>query len=144
MKRTILTPTICLTNIASTCVPIVEFTSGKTKLNFILDSGSEHGVLFSEIPGNIFVHKTNKCSDIRSIAGQTDLCPIVEVLLDYEGHECEAEMLVVKKGQEVDLNGIIETPVHGLLGTNFMKKYGFVIDFAKGEAFSTFLNDSTQ
>lgn len=94
-------PTICLASIGSTCVPIVEFTSGKTKLNFVLDTGSEHGVLFSEIPGKMLVHKTNKCSEIRSIAGKTDLCPMVEVLLNYEGHECEAEMLVVQKNKKL-------------------------------------------
>ena len=115
-----------------TSLPIITFVSGKTKLNFLLDTGSNSSHIDSKV-----LHDSN-------IEYQT--INIKHTVIGIEGKEQETTpcILTVKYKETIftsefcitDLSGAFNAikaeygvQIHGIIGNEFFQKYKYVIDF---------------
>lgn len=136
MNKQIKFPSIPLNYFDEDSSPTVEFTSGDTKLNLVLGTGVEYSTLYSKIPGKIIGHKTNKFTEISNPwGGDSAKYSLIEVELLNNGYKFIAEMIPIKETEGPDSEIVSGFPIHGVLGIDFLRKYGFVIDFYNNIAY---------
>lgn len=120
-----------------TGLPIITFHQGKTKLNFIFDTGSNLSVIDKEVIKKLKLKETNKKCNITGIGGTSEVLNIVEINFKYKDNELndyfqvlnmEDTLSIIKKSTGVT--------IHGLIGNNFMQKYNYVLDFDEMVAYS--------
>ena len=114
-------------------IPIVTLKNGEKEFNFILDTGSD----ISHIDSNI---KTS-LSDIEEVEGDNLTITTangsvesnnnwVKVPLNYKKQNFIEDFMLL------DLHDVFETlkedteiQLHGILGSTFLRKYGYVLDY---------------
>lgn len=120
-------------------MPIVTFFAGDTKINFLLDTGSTSSYI-SQNSSELITGSEEVCNMGVISAGGTDNlnCKVIDTFLSYNNIEYEVKLFVNKNLDESfskikDSKGIT---LHGILGSDFMDKYSYVIDFEKYVAYS--------
>lgn len=110
-------------------LPVVTFENNGNKYNFIIDTGANDSII-NESCENILVtpHKTKNI--VQGIIGDNKKCHTVTIEFSYKNMTFETLFNVV------DLKELFNTikedygiTIHGILGTNFLDKYNYVIDF---------------
>lgn len=115
-------------------MPIVTFLAGNTKINFLLDTGSSQSYI-AQTASNLVTGKEMICNiDVISAQGTEDLtCKVIDTTLTYKNKEFEVRLFVNKSlnisfSDLKDKKGIT---LHGILGSDFLDKYSYIIDFKK-------------
>lgn len=109
-------------------LPVVTFENNGNKYNFIVDTGANDSIINKDC--NIITSTHNINNDVIGIDGNAKTCITVIINFNYKNTVFETMFNVVDLN---DLFGRIKeyygVTVHGILGTNFLDKYNYVIDF---------------
>lgn len=116
-------------------VPIVTFYCGSTKLHFILDSGATGNVIDSKVLKNLnkdYYSKTDFRIEHYGLEGNVEFADLVSINFSYGDlsftdifNDIDMSNAFNKVKEESGVN------IHGLLGSNFLTKYKYILDFDK-------------
>lgn len=110
-------------------LPVVTFENNGNKYNFIVDTGANDSII-NESCENIIVTPQKTKNVVQGIIGDNKKCHTVTIEFSYKNVTFETMFNVV------DLKELFDTikkdygvTIHGILGTNFLDKYNYIIDF---------------
>lgn len=114
-------------------LPIIALSSNGTMFNFLLDSGSNISHICPEYSTMLdAAHYNATGGDVRGLGANNSINEVCRAILgDSLGNKYEVDM-VVSEGFVPVANSIEDNTgikVHGLLGTDFLNKYNYTIDF---------------
>ena len=120
-----------------TGLPIVTFTQGEHKLNFLLDSGANKSVINSDHLKALRHAPTGEKCAVFGMEGNSVETYFTTIPFTYKNRSYTEEF------QVVDLNSAInqvktESGVNfiGIIGNSFLQKYKYVLDFDENKAYS--------
>lgn len=113
-------------------LPLVSMYEGPVKLKFVLDTGSTDSYIVPSALKN--VHYTEdgvNNNPLYSYGSVTDVSnQKISMTLDHEGVLAYATFLVSEVMEETLSQAFPNTTVHGILGSDFLKKNGYIIDYS--------------
>ena len=114
-------------------IPIITFKEGNKKFNFLLDSGSSDSHISENAASMLNGVIKNVDYTYTSSDNSSSINRIIESTLEYKNEKFKVNLLVNN-----NLNSSFDTiksncgiQLHGILGTNFLEKYKYILDFAK-------------
>lgn len=120
-----------------TGLPIVTFTQGEHKLNFLLDSGANKSVINSDHLKALRHTSTGEKCTVFGMEGNSVETYFTTIPFTYKNRSYTEEF------QVVDLNSAItqvkvESGVNfiGIIGNSFLQKYKYVLDFDENKAYT--------
>jgi hypothetical protein len=120
-----------------TGLPIVTFTQGEHKLNFLLDSGANKSVINSDHLKALRHTPTGEKCTVFGMEGNSVETYFTTIPFTYKNRSYTEEF------QVVDLNSAInqvkaESGVNfiGIIGNSFLQKYKYVLDFDENKAYT--------
>lgn len=120
-----------------TGLPIVTFTQGEHKLNFLLDSGANKSVINSDHLKALSHTPTGEKCTVFGMEGNSVETYFTTIPFTYKNRSYTEEF------QVVDLNSAInqvkaESGVNfiGIIGNSFLQKYKYVLDFDENKAYT--------
>lgn len=125
-----------------TGLPIMTFEVGGYSLNFILDSGSDSNLLDSTVLEYLDISRTGEAFEIFGIDGIKSQLDQAELSLNFDGYEFKDTFNIMDMKQS--FNNIKQScgaNIHGLIGSSFLRKYRYKIDFDK---LKTYINEYTK
>lgn len=118
-------------------LPVVTFYNGNTKLNFLLDTGSNLSHINRSILPSIKYTMVNKSNSVIGFEGNRIQNTICEMTITYKNQEFNNEFCIM------DLDKAFATikeesgvQVHGILGSLFFQRYKYIFDFDSLIAYS--------
>ena len=109
-------------------LPIVTFYQGNKKYNFLLDTGTMGNIIDSNC--NIIHTPTEGGSIITGAAGDTIQATYSHLVLYYKDLKFETETQVTDMSKPFKtLKENTGVTLHGLLGTDFFRDYGYILDY---------------
>lgn len=120
-----------------TSLPIVTFTNGDTKLNFLLDTGSNVSQINASLIKDLKCSLLNEGRDIIGIEGnvmQTNYC---KMTISYKDLTFDNEFVVLDLSKA--FNSVKQSTgvqIHGILGSQFFQKYKYILNYDELIAYS--------
>lgn len=118
-------------------IPVITFYQNETKLNFLLDTGSNISIIDKKVYDIIETKETNRQSTLAGLGGEYSTNPIVTITFTY------LEKIFTDDFQVVDMTSTFATikqrtgvTINGIIGSKFMQKYKYVLDFKEMIAYS--------
>lgn len=114
-------------------LPVVTFYNGETKLNFMLDTGSNHCILNKSVVTSLSKYKTTNMKSPGLVTGSSsnDIpMDIITLTLNYKNRVFMENFTVIDMDEP--FNAIKQesgVTIHGILGNCFFTKYKYVLDF---------------
>lgn len=119
-------------------LPVVTFYNGNTKLNLLLDTGSNISQINSSVLKALnYRDVEEKSSDVIGIEGNKINTKFCEMAITYKGqefigefcvHDLDDAFAIVKEESGVQ--------IHGILGSLFFQKYKYILDYESLIAYS--------
>lgn len=111
-------------------IPIATFRQGNKELNFILDTGSDNNVIDKNALNSI-EHTIDETKQINlSGVGGVQCAQICDISFQYDDKEYTEQFLISDLNEAFTLlRKCHAIPLHGMLGSCFMQKNKFVLDF---------------
>lgn len=115
-----------------TNLPIVTFTCKGQKLNFLLDSGSMHCHLLTYVAEKLDILKdSRKLSteiNCQKVLGKETILPI-----EYNTRSYSMKVIVSHASKTIidQLKEISGITIHGILGSDFLSMYSYILDYEK-------------
>lgn len=120
-------------------LPVITLTNNGIALNFLIDTGSNISHIIPSVLKDIKGNKIQSNNEIAGIGAVTTESNSIEIKVkDTLSKEYDI-ILVVSKGLEESAKYIEQSTgvkIHGLLGTDFLQKYQYVIDFKTLEVYA--------
>lgn len=120
-------------------LPVITLTNNGIALNFLIDTGSNISHIIPSVLKDIKGNKIQSNNEIAGIGAVTNESNSIEIKVkDTLSKEYDI-ILVVSKGLEESAKYIEQSTgvkIHGLLGTDFLQKYQYVIDFKTLEVYA--------
>ena len=111
-------------------LPVVTFYNGDTKLNFLLDTGSNVSYINSSIIPLLVHEKTDKEMNTIGIEGNKVSNQFCKMSVTYKNQVFEEEFSIADLDEAF---GIVKqesgVQIHGILGSKFFERYKYVFDF---------------
>lgn len=119
-------------------VPIVTFRNNRKKLHFLLDTGSDSSYIREEILKDLKIKSsTDTITSIKTGNGETCSKGLVTLDISYKKQSFENEFEVADMTSVWDeVSNYTNITVHGILGSQFLAKYKYHIDFENLIAYS--------
>ena len=118
-------------------IPIATFYQGNKELNFIIDTGSDDNVINKEALDNIEYEKTDHKGTLSGVGGTYEVegCNIT---FQYEGETFTGMFIISDTLKEAfdNIRKCHAIPLHGMLGSKFLKENNIVLDFKNLTAYS--------
>ena len=118
-------------------LPIVTFYNKDTKLNFLLDTGSDLSYINKSILPSLEYTEINESRNIISVGGNSQSLGCCNMTVTYRNQK------FIDRFYISDLNeafGAIKAEtgvqIHGILGSKFFAKYKYILDFESLIAYS--------
>lgn len=111
-------------------LPVVTFYNGDTKLNFLLDTGSNVSYINSSIIPLLVYEKTDKEMNTIGIEGNKVSNKFCKMAVTYKNQVFEEEFSIADLDEAF---GVVKqesgVQIHGILGSKFFERYKYVLDF---------------
>ena len=111
-------------------LPVVTFYNGDTKLNFLLDTGSNVSYINSSIIPLLVHEKTDKEMNTIGIEGNKVSNQFCKMSVTYKNQVFEEEFSIADLDEAF---GVVKqesgVQIHGILGSKFFERYKYVLDF---------------
>lgn len=112
--------------------PIITFHKKDKKLNFLLDTGCSHSILdkstYIELGGKI-PENINPNYNIHTGNGVISSIGVTSLELQYRKFSFVGKFTVTDVRESFS-NAYNDFVVHGVLGNDFLEKYGYIIDYS--------------
>lgn len=124
-------------------LPIITFMCGEKKLNFMLDTGSTHSHISSEVRASLADDEITETSpdnviDVIGFTGERRTQSSILISLRYKDTEYPTEVFVsedlTKTFEDLKVSEGIQ--LHGILGNDFFNMYDYIIDFKEFMVYS--------
>lgn len=121
-------------------IPIVTFTQGDKELNFILDTGSDENVInkeaLKEVEHTMIEIPEAEKKFINGLGGgqEAEMCSVS--FGSNDGEYTETFLVVDLAGPFKSIRQDHCIPLHGMLGSNFLRKNNVTLDFKNLAAYS--------
>lgn len=119
-----------------TDLPIITLYNGKTKINFLLDTGSNLSHINRSYLSNLEYQDLNVEQDTIGMEGNKVTSKVCRIQVFYKENRYEEEFVAS------DLDNAFNTikqesgvQIHGILGNKFFEKYKYVLDFSNLTAY---------
>lgn len=119
-----------------TDLPIITLYNGKTKINFLLDTGSNLSHINRSYLSNLEYQDLNVEQDTIGMEGSKVTSKVCKIQVFYKENRYEEEFVAS------DLDNAFNTikqesgvQIHGILGNKFFEKYKYVLDFSNLTAY---------
>lgn len=117
-------------------VPIVTFYQFGNKYNFLLDSGAAINCINKDIISTINYSKTKLADGVIGLDGIKHDAEIINVNLFYKDNSFNTNFAVVNMTETLaEIKQSSGVTVCGILGTEFLSKYKYVMDFKDNIAY---------
>lgn len=117
-------------------LPVVTFYNGDTKLNFLLDTGSNVSYINNSIIPLLAHEKTDKKMDTIGIEGNKVSNQFCKMSVTYKNQIFEEEFSIADLDEAF---GVVKqesgVQIHGILGSKFFEKYKYILDFKELTAY---------
>ena len=117
-------------------LPVVTFYNGDTKLNFLLDTGSNVSYINNSIIPLLAHEKTDKKMDTIGIEGNKVSNQFCKMSVTYKNQVFEEEFSIADLDEAF---GVVKqesgVQIHGILGSKFFERYKYVLDFKELTAY---------
>ena len=111
-------------------LPVITFYNGDTKLNFLLDTGSNVSYINSSIIPLLVHEKTDKEMNTIGIEGNKVSNQFCKMSVTYKNQVFEEEFSIADWDEAF---GVVKqesgVQIHGILGSKFFERYKYVLDF---------------
>lgn len=111
-------------------LPVITFMSDNTKLNFLLDTGSNDSFINESVVKSLNCKMLNTVSEVIGIEGKKIKNNNCELQIKYKDYEFNTQFNIINLDESFNLikqeSGV---QIHGILGSLFFQKYKYVIDF---------------
>lgn len=118
-------------------LPIITFSNNNTKLNFLLDTGSNISHINSSILNKLNFTTLNREISTVGFTGEIVDSAFCKMELEYKGKIYEDDFSITNLD---DAFGVIKqesgVQIHGILGSKFFERYKYILDFSKLEAYT--------
>lgn len=113
-----------------TGMPIITFKNGNTKLNFALDTGSTSSQINSSVLPLIEYKECNRVMNTIGIEGNEFTIKSCTIKLKYNNIEFVDDFFIYNSDKAFDyLKKDSSIQLHGLIGSSFLRKYGYILDY---------------
>lgn len=117
-------------------LPVVTFYNSNTKLNFLLDTGSNVSYINSSIIPLLVHEKIDKEMDTIGIEGNKVSNQFCKMSVTYKNQIFEEEFSIADLDEAF---GVVKqesgVQIHGILGSKFFEKYKYILDFKELTAY---------
>ena len=117
-------------------LPVVTFYNGDTKLNFLLDTGSNVSYINNSIIPFLAHEKIGKEMNTIGIEGNKVSNQFCKMSVTYKNQVFEEEFSIANLDEAFDVvkqeSGV---QIHGILGSKFFEKYKYILDFKELTAY---------
>ncbi len=117
--------------------PIATFYQGNKELNFIIDTGSDDNVINSSALKDIKYEEVKHNGTLAGVGGvfQVKACNIE---FQYDGENFKEKFIISEHLQQAfdDIRNAHAIPLHGMLGSKFLRENNIVLDFNNMTAYN--------
>ena len=111
-------------------VPIVTFLNNGIKLNFLLDTGSSWSIINESVLPSLVTEKLDAVMNIVAADGNKVPSKFCKMKVSYKDQEFENDFAIRDLDEAF---GVVKqesgVQIHGILGSDFLQKYKYVLDF---------------
>lgn len=118
-------------------LPVVTFYQGDTKINLLLDTGSNDCIIDSNFLKNIEYKNLNIEANLYGMEGKENKVGVCIINLTYKDNNYEHSFLI--QDMEAPFSAIKKecgVTINGILGSKFFNKFKYVLDFNELIAYS--------
>lgn len=120
-----------------TSLPVVTFLNGDTKINFLLDTGSNVSQINESLLSQLQYIDLNQNKDIIGIEGQSHQTKMCKMNISYKDYTFENDFVVHDLTRAFDrIKQSTGVTIHGILGSIFFQKYKYILDYDELKAYS--------
>lgn len=117
-------------------IPVITFSISGKKLHFILDTGANKSIINKKIADKLGA-TTEETSKVVGIEGTAKSCYYTTLNLNYKDVDYQERFQVVDMTATFkEIKSTYGVTLHGILGSSFMEKYKYVLDFKEMVAYS--------
>ena len=118
-------------------MPVVTFYQGETKLNFLLDTGSNYSHISPEAAKNIHGTMFDVKAKVSGI-GEGTTSAVCRTTLSYKGSDYDIDLHITSHltNAFTEIKKETGVQVHGLIGNQFFQKHKYILDFKELVAYS--------
>lgn len=112
-------------------LPVVTFYQDKEKFNFLLDTGSTHSHISSEVVNRLKGTPTENLENIQGVGGEVTSNTAIKATLEYKSKTYEVLLVVGEHLNAVfkSIKGSTGVQLHGIIGSNFLSDNRYILDF---------------
>ena len=118
-------------------LPVITFYNKSTKLNLLLDTGSNECVINSKIIDSLNYTKLDKKGSVFGMEGNSIDIDYISIDFTYNNKSYSSSFQVVDMQDAFDrVKQESGVTIHGILGNLFFEKYKYVLDFKELAAYT--------
>lgn len=118
-------------------LPVITFYNKSTKLNFLLDTGSNECVINSKIIDSLNYTKLDKKGSVFGMEGNSIDIDYISIDFTYNNKSYSSSFQVVDMQDAFDrVKQESGVTIHGILGNLFFEKYKYILDFKELAAYT--------
>lgn len=118
-------------------LPIVTFYNKDTKLNFLLDTGSDLSYINKSILPSLKYKEVNESRNIISVGGNSQTLGCCDMTVTYRNQKFIDRFYISDLDEAFGaIKAETGVQIHGILGSKFFAKYKYILDFESLVAYS--------
>lgn len=118
-------------------LPVVTFYNKDTKLNFLLDTGSDLSYINKSILPSLKYKEVNESRSIISVGGNSQTLGCCDMTVTYRNQKFIDRFYISNLDEAFGaIKAETGVQIHGILGSKFFAKYKYILDFESLVAYS--------